>query len=204
MNGVSRIVIRRSLSLGRVREAMTAGTVQPKPISRGTILRPESPILLRILSITNATRAIYPLSSSIERKKNIVTMIGRKLRTLPTPSKMPSMIRLCSTLLTCPAVSAASTTLVNAPIPASSSSCSHRPITLKVRKQTSPIITMNIGIAVYFPVRTLSILWLLALPLFTFGLITHSSHAFMIKSKRMSAIAAFLSSPRSFSSWITR
>ena len=29
--------------------------------------------------------AIYPLSSSIERKKNSVTMIGRKLSTLPTP-----------------------------------------------------------------------------------------------------------------------
>ena len=33
------------------------------------------------------------VSSSMERKKNRVTMMGRKLSTLPTPVKMPSMIR---------------------------------------------------------------------------------------------------------------
>ena len=34
-----------------------------------------------------------PLSSIMERKKNIVMTMGRKLSTLPTPSKMPSMTR---------------------------------------------------------------------------------------------------------------
>ena len=58
IKGVSRIVIFLSLSLGSVREDMTAGTVQPNPISIGTMLRPERPILRRILSITKATRAI--------------------------------------------------------------------------------------------------------------------------------------------------
>ena len=58
MNGVSRIVMRRSRSLGRVRVDMTAGTVQPKPISIGTMLRPDRPIRLRSLSMTKATRAM--------------------------------------------------------------------------------------------------------------------------------------------------
>ena len=79
------IVIRRSLSLGSVRVAMTAGTVQPKPMSIGTMLRPESPILRRSLSMKNATLAMYPLSSMSDKKKNSVTIIGKKLNTLPTP-----------------------------------------------------------------------------------------------------------------------
>ena len=73
---------------------MTAGTVQPKPISIGTMLRPERPILRRSLSMKNAMRAMYPLSSKSDRKKNITTTIGRKLNTLPTPSKIPSIMRL--------------------------------------------------------------------------------------------------------------
>ena len=44
MNGVSRIVILRSRSLDNVRVAMMAGTEQPKPMSMGTKLRPESPM----------------------------------------------------------------------------------------------------------------------------------------------------------------
>ena len=58
MNGVSRIVRRRSRADGSVRVAITAGTVQPKPMSIGTKLRPDRPILRRSLSITKATRAI--------------------------------------------------------------------------------------------------------------------------------------------------
>ena len=58
IKGVSRIVILRSRSLGSVRVAITAGTVQPKPISIGTMLLPESPMRLKSLSITNATRAM--------------------------------------------------------------------------------------------------------------------------------------------------
>ena len=44
-----------------------------------------------------------------DRKKNRVTIIGRKLSTLPTPVKIPSMTRLCMALFTFAAVSAAST-----------------------------------------------------------------------------------------------
>ena len=45
MNGMSRIVFMRSLADGRVRVAITPGTEQPKPISRGTMLRPDRPTL---------------------------------------------------------------------------------------------------------------------------------------------------------------
>ena len=92
MKGVRRIVILRSRSDGNVRLAITAGTVQPKPISIGTMLRPDRPMRLRKTSITNATRAMYPLSSRNDRKKKRTTMVGTKLTTLPTPLKMPSMM----------------------------------------------------------------------------------------------------------------
>ena len=58
MKGVSRMVRRRSRSADRVRVAMTAGTVQPKPMSIGTTLRPDRPMRRRSLSITKAMRAI--------------------------------------------------------------------------------------------------------------------------------------------------
>ena len=41
----------------------------------------------------------------MDRKKNRVTMMGRKLSTLPTPVKMPSMTRLWMAGFTCTAVS---------------------------------------------------------------------------------------------------
>ena len=50
--------IRRSREDGSVRVAMTAGTLQPKPISSGTMLRPLRPILRSSLSVTKATRAM--------------------------------------------------------------------------------------------------------------------------------------------------
>ena len=58
MKGVSRMVSLRSRALGSVRLAITLGTEQPKPMSRGTILRPDRPIFLSRLSITKAMRAI--------------------------------------------------------------------------------------------------------------------------------------------------
>ena len=50
--------MRRSRSLARVLVAITAGTEQPKPMSMGTKLLPERPILRSSLSITKATRAM--------------------------------------------------------------------------------------------------------------------------------------------------
>ena len=58
MNGVSMTVIFLSLSDGRVRLAMTLGTEQPNPISRGTMLRPERPSFLMLLSMKKAILAM--------------------------------------------------------------------------------------------------------------------------------------------------
>ena len=52
------MVIFLSRSDGRVRLAMTPGTVQPKPTSMGTMLRPERPSFLKSLSMIKATLAI--------------------------------------------------------------------------------------------------------------------------------------------------
>ena len=109
----------RSRSLVRVLVAMTAGTVQPKPISIGTMLLPERPILRSSLSIIKATLAMYPLSSMSDRKKKSVTIIGRKLSTLPTPVNIPSITRLLSALLTFAAVIAASVRAASLSIPSS-------------------------------------------------------------------------------------
>ena len=92
INGVRKIVIFLSLSDGKVLVAIIAGTEQPKPINIGTKLLPESPTFLSILSIKNATLAIYPLSSNNDKKKNRITIIGKKLKTLPTPEKIPLII----------------------------------------------------------------------------------------------------------------
>ena len=58
MKGVSKIVMRLSRSLGRVRVDITAGTVHPKPINMGTMLRPERPIFRNNLSMKKATLAV--------------------------------------------------------------------------------------------------------------------------------------------------
>jgi len=52
------MVIFRSRSDGRVRLAMTPGTVHPKPTSMGTMLLPESPSFLKSLSMIKATLAM--------------------------------------------------------------------------------------------------------------------------------------------------
>ena len=140
-----------------MRLAITAGTVQPKPISIGTMLRPERPMRRRSMSITKATRAMYPLSSKKERKKKSTTMVGTKLTTLPTPLKMPSITSEWIESLTLRAASIVSALSVSHPMPASSASVSHAPTTLNVSQNTSAMIAANIGTAVYLPVRIRSI-----------------------------------------------
>ena len=198
MNGVRRIVIFLSRSDGSVLLAITPGTVHPNPTSIGTMLLPDSPILRRSLSITNATLAIYPLSSSSDRKKNKVTMIGRKLSTLPTPLKIPSITSECITSLTSSAVIPLSTISVSAPIPVSSHPDRNEPITLKVSQKTTAIIQINAGIAVYLPVSILSILRLLICSRLSLGLTTAALQTRSMNPNLISAIAAarsrFLSS----------
>ena len=133
INGVKRIVILRSRSLVKVLVAITAGTVHPNPISIGTILRPDNPIFRSTLSITNATLAMYPLSSINDKKKNKVTMIGKKLNTLPTPVKIPSITRLWIAWFTWAAVNAWSVSTEILSIPNCKIPWSQAPITLNVR-----------------------------------------------------------------------
>ena len=132
---------------------MTAGTVHPKPISIGTKLLPDNPIFLKILSMIKATRAIYPVSSRIERKKNSVTITGRKLNTLPTPFAAPSITSEWTTGLTSIALKAPSShaiaPLTSIVIP----SDNNAPIPLNVIRKTKPMISMKHGMAVYLPVR---------------------------------------------------
>ena len=188
-----------SLAEGSVRPAITPGTEQPKPISRGTMLLPESPSFLKGLSITKATLAIYPVSSRSDRKKNNSIMIGRKLKTLPTPVNIPSITKDRITSLTFQLSKQASILSVRNPIPDSKRSCNHAPITLKVSQNMIPMIPINAGIAVYLPVRKASNFSLLCLSLLSLGLTTDAATSFFIKEKRISAIAADLSIPRSSS-----
>ena len=68
-----------------------------------------------------------------ERKKKRVTMMGKKLSTLPTPSKMPETMRLWMVGLTLAEVSAPSTRALRPSMPEARRSCKKAPITLKVR-----------------------------------------------------------------------
>ena len=158
INGVSKIVIFLSRADGSVLEAIMPGTEHPSPISSGTMLRPERPIFLSSLSVTNATLARYPLSSSIDRKKNSMTIIGRKLSTEPTPPNIPSTTSERTAPLTFHLSNAAPTLSDSAPMPASSHSCRGAPSTSIVSHITKAMITRKIGSAVHFPVRIWSIL----------------------------------------------
>ena len=70
INGIIIMVMSLSRLFSRVRVAIIAGTLQPNPIIIGITDFPCSPILCMILSIRNATRAIYPVSSINERNRN--------------------------------------------------------------------------------------------------------------------------------------
>ena len=97
IKGMSITVSLRSRRDERVRDDMMAGTEQPNPTSSGTMLRPDSPTRRSSLSVTKATRAIYPLSSSRLRKKKSRMMMGTKLATAPTPLMTPSTTSDCTT-----------------------------------------------------------------------------------------------------------
>ena len=142
---------------------------------------------------------MYPLSSRRDKKKNRVTITGKKLSTLPTPLKIPSITREWSTSFTFQAVSSWSTAFVRLVIPISRRSESPFPITPKVSQKTRAIIPAKHGMAVYLPVSILSIFWLRRCSLLSWGLTTVSSQTFSIKSKRMCAMAAERSRPLSAS-----
>ena len=92
MKGTSIVVILRSRSLESVRVAMIEGTQHPNPIRSGTMLLPERPIF-RIARYHQQRRHVpcSAESSKMERKKNRVTIVGKKPITAPTPAPTPSM-----------------------------------------------------------------------------------------------------------------
>ena len=96
INVVVIIVILRSRSFSIVRDAITPGTPQPVPINIGINDFPERPNLRKILSMINATRAMYPHDSKNARKMKSTSICGTKPRTAPTPATIPSRINPCS------------------------------------------------------------------------------------------------------------
>ena len=111
----------------------------------------------------------------MDRKKNRVTIRGRKLSTLPTPSNMPSSTRLLMVSFTLPASMAFLTRAPSACIPEANRSCKNGPIRKKVRKNTRPIMPMNRGRAVYLPVSRRSIFWLRRCSRLSRGWVTQAS-----------------------------
>ena len=100
---------------------------------------------------------------------------------LPTPAKIPSMTRLCTVGLSPYAVSALSTSTVSLSMPMPRRSDSRCPTTLKVIQKINAIIAMNMGMARYLFVSTLSIFTLRWASLLSCALTTHSEHTASIK-----------------------
>ena len=94
MNGIISIVRVRSLLFSICFAAIIAGTLQPKPMSIGMNERPCSPTRCIILSMRKAALDMYPESSSRDRKKKRITMLGRNASTEPTPWMIPSVSML--------------------------------------------------------------------------------------------------------------
>ncbi len=88
INGTQSAVVR--LLSSSVLHASNAGTLQPNPITMGTMLFPESPHKDMGVSIINAIRAMYPESSKSERKKKRSSTLGKNAKTLPNDDIMPS------------------------------------------------------------------------------------------------------------------
>ena len=127
-NGMTRIVAVRSFSSASVLALIIAGTEQPKPMIIGINALPERPKRRNILSRMNAIRAIYPLSSRIEKNRNNVRIGGKKESTAARPSKIPLLrspiahgaILLSSTSppsqpKNCPTIRSFHTLLINTP-----------------------------------------------------------------------------------------
>ncbi len=90
INGVNIAVVLLCLSFLIVLVAMIPGIAQPVPIIIGIIDLPDKPTLLKYLSITTATRAMYPQSSNNANKKNNTIIKGKNPTTATTPPIIPS------------------------------------------------------------------------------------------------------------------
>ena len=137
-------------------DAITAGTEQPKPSSNGIKALPESPILLIMSSITNATLDIYPLSSRKASARKSIKILGKKVKIPPTPEIIPSTTREISISLVCIRVRKFCAPDEIISIPTSKYAFSQSPM-VKVRKNTKAMIPRKIGSPRYLCVKYLSI-----------------------------------------------
>ena len=144
INGVTSMVLNRSLGCSNARDAMIAGTEHPNPRSSGRNARPESPRRLMMSSITKATLAIYPLSSSKARARKRMKILGRKVRIPPTPEIIPSTISYFSIGLTLIAARPSEVSLEICSRAISKYPFSQSPI-VNVRKNTSAMIPRKMG-----------------------------------------------------------
>ena len=140
----------------------------------------------------------------MERKKNIVTIVGSRLSTLPTPLQTPSITREWTTGLTCAFPSRASSRAITLSIPIPIRSDSAAPIKLNVITNTSAMIPIKQGMAVYFPVKIRSMAILRLCSLLSWGRTTAFTHKASINENLILARAASRSSPVSISKTDTR
>ena len=89
-NGITLIVEILSFLSASVRVFIVAGTEQPNPIIIGINALPLKPNFLNSLSRINATLAIYPLSSRIEKNINNTRICGKNPTTANSPPSIPS------------------------------------------------------------------------------------------------------------------
>ncbi len=135
-----------------VRVAIIPGIAHAKLDKSGRNALPWSPTRLISLSRRNAARAIYPVSSKIERNKKRSKIWGKKTTTPPTPAIMPST----SKSVKIPTGISARTKSPNAPKPLSSKSIgrfAHEKIVWK----TNSKIPIKISKPKNLCVKTLSI-----------------------------------------------
>ncbi len=127
-NGESMIASRLSLSLSSALVAIIPGTAQPKHIRSGMNALPESPNLLHARSSMNATRAMYPVSSMIDKNKYNSITCGMKLKTESSPLNNPSHKNPETQVPSYPArASPAAVASIRLPVPQPSKLCSHTP-----------------------------------------------------------------------------
>lgn len=94
MKGISVMVAMRWRISGILRAAITAGTEQPKPVSRGTAAAPGSPAFFMTPSSAKAAVSMNLLCSSMLSCRNSSAIAGTKESTLPVPAHTPSVTRL--------------------------------------------------------------------------------------------------------------
>src|SRR5690606_35011799 len=91
INGVTRIVSRRSLGFSIFRADITAGMAHAAPDIKGMTDLPFKPKGRSQRSIRNTTRLMSPDSSINDKKRKSTTICGKKITIPPIPATIPSV-----------------------------------------------------------------------------------------------------------------